>query len=238
MRYREIKEASERYRGVIEPNSRSSFGQEITLQKPILAYHATHEALGKVLTNREIKTYDSMGTYLTSNREMATTMYGPNAEAYQIPPGRYLLARRDQDFWELVLNCLPIIAQTIGQEAADHLAKYPLTGANIKFMKDLRVEANRDISSLRWSQPEKVAKYKALEKSKEYYTQVCRSADYCKAYRDLLEGSGLNGIIWNNRNWDNSPDKQTVFLIFHQQDLHPVKLTPEDPQDTAAKSQG
>jgi hypothetical protein len=234
MRFIDIIETSERYRGVIEPNSRPRFRQEITLQKPVLAYHATHEALGKVLSNREIKTYNSMGTYLTSNRDMATTMYGPNVEAYQIPPGRYLLARRNQDFWELVLNCLPIIEQTIGKEAADHLRKYPMTGPNIQFMKDLRIEAKRemvkrgedtaavDISILRWSAPEKVAKYRALEKSKEYYTKVCRSADYCKAYRSLLESSGLHGIIWNGRTWDNSPEKQTVFLVFHQEDLHPI----------------
>jgi hypothetical protein len=235
MRYSEIKEASERYRGVIEPNSRSSFGQEITLQKPVMAYHATHEALGKVLTNREIKTYDSMGTYLTSNREMATTMYGPNVEGYQIPPGRYLLARRDQDFWELVLNCLPIIRDTVGKDAADHLSKYPLNGANIKFMKDLRIEAKREaerqgensmeVAVLRWSQPDKVAKYRALEKSREYYTRVCKSADYCKAYRALLEGSGLRGIIWNRRHWDSSPESQTIFLVFHQEDLHPISST-------------
>jgi hypothetical protein len=242
MKYRDLitlVEAGERYHGVIEPNSRPRFGQEITLRTPVKAYHATHEALGKVLTNREIKTYDSMGTYLTSNRGMALTMYGPNVEAYMVPAGRYLLARRNQDIWEMVLNNLPIIERTVGQEAADHLAQYPLTGPNTKWMKEVRKAAKQEAERYgeptefvsdafiyqlyRYTSPETVTKYKALRQSEAVYREVSANPDYCREYRALLESVGYRGIIFNGRNWDNSPERQTIFLVFHTEDLHPIR---------------
>lgn len=240
MLIKDIIEARERYRGVVEPGSRPNFGQTIVLQKPIRAYHATHEALGKVLTNREIKTYDSIGTYFTSDPEMGSTMYGPNVSAYMIPRGQYLIARRNQDFWELVFNCLPLIKQHIGKEAADHLSKYPWSGANLAWMKQVREEAKalmvqhgEPIGSnpsdaligqiFRYTDPQKAARYKALKKSNEYYRKIVTNPNYLKEYRALLEGAGIHGIIWNNRHWDNSPRSASIFLIFHQEDLHPVR---------------
>src|ERR1044072_8230838 len=240
MRYRDlIVEASERYHGVIEPNSRPRYGQEISLRTPVKAYHATHEAVDKILTNREIKTYDSMGTYLTSNRAMALTMYGPNVEAYMIPAGRYLLARRSQDLWEKVLINLPIIERTVGEEAAEHLAQYPLTGANMKWMQGVRDAAKQQAEQYgeskqfvpdafiyqlyRHTSPETVTKYKALRQSLELYSKIGTNPDYCREYRALLEQVGYQGIIFNGRNWDNSPERQTIFLVFHAEDLHPVR---------------
>lgn len=237
----DLVEAAERYRGVVEPGSRPRWGQEVVFHKPVVAYHATHEGIGKILTNREIRTYDSMGTWFSSSKDMAAHMYGEHVEAYHIPPGRYLIAKRRQDFWEMVLNCLPIIARTVGKEAADHLAKYPLTGPNIAFVERMRKDAKTEMGfapddysvgygeidrfikdSLRRRDPERLQKFQGLLASNKYYRQVCLNAEYCRQYRAMLEEVGIQGLIFNGRHWDGAPQRSTIFLVFHAEDLHPI----------------
>jgi len=235
-----VNEERERYRGVLQPG-RSRFDQLITLQKPIVAYHATHEEVGLILQNREIKNYNSMGTWLSSNQAMATKMYGPHSQAYQIPPGQYLLAKRHQELWDLMLNCLPIIEQVIGPAAANHLMHYPLNGKNLQWMRDIRLrtkakyeqskQAGHTRDTLdsyipqvyRYSEPKTAGLFKKLLQSSDYYHEVAKSAQYSQQYRTLLVKAGIQGIIWNARNWDGSPERQTIFLIFNERALHPYE---------------
>ena len=246
MRYKEILEAAEHYTGVVEPGSRPSWGQEITLMKPIRAYHATHKGIGKVLTNRDVQTYNSMGTWLSSNRDMTLKLYGPHTEAYLIPPGRYLLAKRSQELWELILNCLPIIERHVGKEAAEHLMDYPFTSENLAWMQEMRraararfTEKGGDPNSvsadgttaeyIEWlgrttGKRDLIDRWSGLQKSHRVYQKVCTNKDYCRDYRDFLVGTGKKGIIWNGRdNWDGKGERQTIFLIFHEEDIHPIR---------------
>ena len=245
MRYMEILEAAERYAGVVEPGSRPSWGQDITLKKPLRAYHATHQGVGKVLTNRAVETYNSMGTWLSSNRDMTLKLYGPNTEAYLIPVGRYMLAKRKQELWEMILNCLPIIEKHIGKEAAQHLMDYPFTSENLAWMQEMRIAARtRFIEKggnpnhmsdgvigeyVEWlgrttGKRNLLDRWHGLQKSHRLYQKVCTNKDYCREYREFLVGAGYRGIIWNGRDeWDGKNERQTIFLIFHEEDIHPVR---------------
>jgi hypothetical protein len=49
----------------------------------ITVYHGTHEELTTFI-NREVKNYDSIGTYFTSNKQYANMLYGKNIVAANI----------------------------------------------------------------------------------------------------------------------------------------------------------
>jgi hypothetical protein len=238
----DLVEAPNRYHGVIEPGSRRRWGASFDITKPMVAYHATHEAAGLVLTDRVAKTYDSMGTWLTSNAEMAGEMYGPRVASYQVPLGHYLLAKRRQDMHELILNCLPMIERNVHPDVADHIANYPLSAENRAWTKDIRTQAKalaakwaadwgdskyEDVQQATYDILSKIPggmkRWRSLEATHNMYRKVAVSAGYSKQFKEFMISCGYTGFIWNNRSWDNSPQKQTIFLIFKHEDLQPIE---------------
>lgn len=51
--------------------------EQATQDNTITVYHGTHENITQFI-DREVKTYDSIGTYFTSNKDYARLLYGSN----------------------------------------------------------------------------------------------------------------------------------------------------------------
>jgi hypothetical protein len=210
----------------------------------IIGYHATHQPQGLILTDRQdIKNQDSMGTWLSSSREMVTWAFGPNVEAYELPKGKYLQARQNQSV-EVLMTCLPIIDDVFddGDEMAEHLGKWPLTPENRRFLRSMRMTARAQEkkaldrgalsydhrTALRYRAPDQLARWKALEKSEEYHRQIARSPEYCQRFHDFMVQHGYKGIAWvGTTGWDGWKKAVNIYLIFDHDDLHPVQDAPE-----------
>lgn len=221
-----------------------------TINRPIIAYHATHKGPDLILKNREVKTYDSMGTWLSSDKELVKELYGPHVSAYELPKGNYFRPRQDMELWATMLTCLPFIRKHVGNEAAEHLEEFPWDGKNRRFLKRVEDRARQlfpddgihgaVINMLnRWHKKGLVAqfqRYKALKQSQKYYTQVATSPGYNQAFRDFLSQTYV-GIVWENRQWD-SHDRHTVYLVFHEEDLHPITDPAQAPSEDSPAALG
>jgi hypothetical protein len=62
----------------------------------ITVYHGTHENLTTFI-NREVKNYDSIGTYFTSNKQYANMLYGKNVVAANITLNNPLIVNNVND---------------------------------------------------------------------------------------------------------------------------------------------
>lgn len=231
----------ERYRGVVEPIKGRRYGT-IEITKPLRAYHASHEDAGLILTDRAAKTYDSIGTWLSSNREIAQRTYGPNVSAYEVPAGRYMLMPRDKDLRETILNCFPMIERILGADLADQIAEFPDTAKNRAWMADVKarakaaaVAAGEDeygdkrhfVRDLLRDVPGGWKRYQGLDARHSAYAKVARSAEYSKQFKAWMIQCQYTGMIWNNRHWDTKEGRQTIFLIFKHDDLHPIEVYPK-----------
>jgi hypothetical protein len=230
-----VPDGRERYRGALAQGSR---GQTIEITKPLRAYHATHKGVDLVLSDRVAETYDSIGTWLSSNKAIAQKTYGPHVAAYEVPPGTYMLARHNQDLRELILSCLPMIKRHVGNEVYKYIRDYPDDAENRKFLTDVRARAKELAKQYGDDQPGahnnyvhdalqrmpqgSVKRYRELQRQHNMYREVAINPDYSKAYKAWLIQCGYTGIIWNNRHWDTTEGRQTIFLILKHEDLHPL----------------
>ena len=189
----------ERYRDALAPGSR---GQTIEITKPLRAYHATHDGVDLVLSDRVAKTYDSIGTWLSSNAEIARKTYGPHVAAYAVPPGTYLLARHNQDLRELLLSCLPMIERHVGHDVSEYIQKYPDNAENRAWLADVRNKAKAMAKQfgddqpgahnsyihdvLQRMPPGSMKRYRELGNQHNMYRKIAINPDYSKEYKAWL----------------------------------------------------
>jgi hypothetical protein len=217
-----------------------SLNEDFEVNHPLIAYHATHEPQGLILKNRMVRSMDSMGTWLCSSKEMVTYTFGPNVEAYELPHGRYLHARQNQSI-EVLLTCLPIIEKVFGKEVSDHLMQYPFTPENRKFFyqtnrrareyekmakKKSGVLSYSHKEYLKYKYPDQFIRWKNLEKTYQYNSEIARSKEYCSAFRAFIS-QHYKGIAWiGNVGWDSWPKAVNIYLVFHDEDLTPIIQEP------------
>jgi len=85
----------------------------VTNENTITVYHGTHQEL-TTFVNRPVKNYDSIGTYFTSNKEYARSLYGKNVIEANITLNNPLVVNNvndlesfDKVFYDNTLTNLP-----------------------------------------------------------------------------------------------------------------------------------
>jgi hypothetical protein len=185
----------------------------------VRVYHSQTHIVPDVLTNREVETYNSMGTWFNSSPEIGRLLYGNNVTAYDIPASSYL--EPSDDFLTATLgHNLPLIREHLGVAAADHLTRYPWNDeqwerwAEIDTMfRDEKVPF-RDVSRL-------MREREALTRSRDIVRDACLHPGYCRDFRAMIEAAGYRGFLWRNSHIDGE-GPHDVYLLFHTDDIHPV----------------
>jgi len=203
------------------------------MKNPMLrVYHAQSHVIPAVLKNRQITNYNSMGTWFTNSRDMAST-YGKNITAYDIPAEGYLEIGHDDMNATIGING-PLITKHFGRADADHLDQYPWSAkARIELAK-LRKRAQDHRDDWNWNRQQEQPWFRrliGLEKSLEISQKALKSAAYCTDFRQMIEGDihqhgfGYRGLVWRGvkfDGWDGRP--ADIYLLFHRDDIQPIRL--------------
>lgn len=199
----------------------------------IRVYHAQQHSIPGTLTKREIRTFSSMGTWFATDPGMVHFLYGDHARAYDIPEGHYL--EPEDDYIVSALgHCYPLIEKHFGEDDADHLREYPWSRSADRRYKDLDARLRDENlyipSKTRFPM---VDESRALYRSMGIVKKAIKSPAYCRDFRDMIVGARYNGFCWKNTNFDNSLRPMNVYLVFHDEDIHPVSEVLPVPDDAA-----
>jgi hypothetical protein len=195
----------------------------------IRVYHAQFHLQPDVLRNRDIKSYNSMGTWFTSSKDVAAELYGDKLAAYDIPAEGWL-EMDEAPIGHSLGHCYPLIAKHLGMEAEDTLTEVPWDQQNSERLKQLRAKDREDREDNEKSVVQKHMSHterremSRLAKSEEVTRQALRHQGYCQDFRQMITASGRrHGMVWRNVHWDGSTQPSNIYLVFHEHDMHPVE---------------
>ena len=200
----------------------------------VRVYHAQFHRWPDVLRNRNVKSYNSMGTWFCSNPNVATENYGDKVGVYEIPAEGYV--EMDEENVNVSMgHCYPLIAQHLGKADEKQLQAVPWNAENRARWKSLRAkEAEYQQSTTgngfqKYLTPAERRELNALAKSDEITRKALRHQGYCQDFRDMITHSGRHrGMVWRDVHWDGSTEASDIFLVFHKEDIHPVESYQSD----------
>ena len=190
----------------------------------VKAYHGSHTPGIKFFVPREIKDYNSIGSWFTSDPAKASSLYGPNVTEISIPSDTPLVEfRSDQTDFLRTLGGNAMLARKVGmlKEAKALEVHLPDEGYEKDYEKALREEAS--LVELKSKFP-KIKEVKAANKAAR---SLLMHKEYTKSFRLMLEGFGKKGIVWRGSNIDTrrGDSPHDVYVLFHQSNLPTAKST-------------
>lgn len=185
----------------------------------VRVYHAQSHVVPDVLNNREIKGYNSMGTWFDSNPEIDRSLYGKNVTAYDIPADGYLEPYNDF-LTDALGHCLPLIQRHLGNKDAEHLEQHPWNEQKWKRWREIEQMVRDDKVPFR-DEARLMRERRVLTRSQSIVRAALNNPAYCRDFRSMIENAGYRGFLWRDSKIDGM-GPHDVYLLFHTDDIHPV----------------
>ncbi|MCK9570495.1 hypothetical protein M0R72_16225 [Candidatus Pacearchaeota archaeon] len=184
-----------------------------------VAYHGSHSSGIKEFIPREVKDYNSIGTWFTGDSNKALSLYGPNVSKVAIPKNLNLVefTQPDQSDFLRVLGGNYLIARKVGklQEAKALEKRMP----DEKYEKDYEKAVREERLHSEISQ--KFPDISAVKASNKAARSLLMDKKYIQEFRSFLEQAGKDGIVWRGSNIDTKKgdSPHDVYVLFHKQSL-------------------
>ncbi len=189
-------------------------------------YHGSMDSTIGDFTPREVKNYDSVGTWFTSDPELAADIYGRNVYEIEEQMGNFI--EGDGDFYQFFGSNIPLIREVFGDKAADQIENVPPNTSRAR--KLLLDRENGRWQNLSYQQRASLAKeLKGLEESNKIARQAMNSPRYMKAWRQMMKDAGYDGVVWRNSRNDLGSEIEEgrthdVYLVFHDKPISRKKV--------------
>lgn len=185
-------------------------------------FHGTHANLEQ-LNPREIKSVDSLGTWVTGSAEKARELYGPNVHGVETTNDLRFLefdgtipSQRD---FNRIIGANRHLAREAGFEKEANVLENTIPDSHRLWELSRKAEEGNGLRGTELSE------YRSLVAADNASEKLLRSPKYMALFRKMLEDAGYDGIRWKDSKIDlrSTDNPHTVAVIFHKEPLQFVK---------------
>jgi hypothetical protein len=198
-------------------------GEEVKPKEGPTLYHGSHEAL-TALGVRTPKTFDSFGTWFTSDPELAGH-YGANVYESKLPADLNLIEYEGNgqtgdptaDINRKILASPDVARRSGFEKEAAILEK---TQPDTPRLNELTRKLEHSGQPLT---PAEQKELRQLREAADASRTLGKSQRYMQTLRQQTEAAGYDGIVWRNVMYDVSDRPHDVYVIFNKEDLPVTK---------------